>query len=312
MKRIYASPHFCAALCLCVALLFAVSLLLGAPGAFAQADGAAKPAQGVEKPSPPAPEPPPSLLAEPDAVSVTVGQGCRPKIALFPEGGEPQALFWQSDDPAVAAVDADGNIMGIGAGVCTVTVTCAGGVLCAEIGVEVTPHAEITYIDGILIANKTFALPADYNPGVDGEAAGALDEMIAAAKAEGIALWVVSGFRSYNTQAAIYANYTARDGAAAADRYSARPGHSEHQTGLAFDLNSLEQTFGATPEGQWLAANCHEYGFIIRYPEEKEDITGYMYEPWHVRYLGKKTAREVFESGLCLEEYLNITSVYGA
>ena len=175
---------------------------------------------------------------------------------------------------------------------------------------EVTPHADITYIDGILIANKTFSLPADYNPGIDDEAYGALNEMIAAAREEGISLWLVSGFRSYNTQAAIYNNYVARDGVAAADRYSARAGHSEHQTGLAFDLNSLYQSFGTTPEGQWLAACCWEYGFIIRYPEEKEEITGYMYEPWHVRYLGKETAQDVYESGLCLEEYLGITSVY--
>lgn len=301
MKRVYV-----------VSLFLCTLLLLCACIAFASAEDAAKPADGSAKPAPPvAAEPEPALLAEPDAVSVTVGQGCRPKIALLPEGGEPQALFWQSDNPAVAAVDADGNIMGIGAGVCTVTAALAAdSALCAEIRVEVTPHAEITYIDGILIANKTFALPADYNPGVDEEAGNALEGMIAAAREEGIALWVVSGFRSYNTQAAIYANYTARDGAAAADRYSARPGHSEHQTGLAFDLNSLEQTFGATPEGQWLAANCHKYGFIIRYPEEKEDITGYMYEPWHVRYLGEETAQKVYESGLCLEEYLNITSVY--
>ena len=97
---------------------------------------------------------------------------------------------------------------------------------------------------------------------------------------------------------------------AEADRYSARPGHSEHQTGLAFDLNSLDQSFGQTKEGKWIAANSWKYGFILRYPQDKEAQTGYMYEPWHVRYLGKDVAKKVYDSGLCLEEYLNITSVY--
>ena len=101
-----------------------------------------------------------------------------------------------------------------------------------------------------------------------------------------------------------------RDGQEAADRYSARPGHSEHQSGLAFDLNDLSESFGRTKEGIWLRENCWKYGFIIRYPEDKESITGYMYEPWHVRYIGNDSAKAVYESGLCLEEYLGITSQY--
>src|SRR5699024_5056985 len=100
------------------------------------------------------------------------------------------------------------------------------------------------------------------------------------------------------------------DGAEMADTYSARPGHSEHQTGLAFDLNEISDAFAGTPEAEWLAEHAHEYGFIIRYPADKEDITGYSYEPWHVRYLGKEIAEKVYESGLCLEEYLGIDSVY--
>jgi LAS superfamily LD-carboxypeptidase LdcB len=121
---------------------------------------------------------------------------------------------------------------------------------------------------------------------------------------------MISGFRSYSTQNTLYNKYVARDGKAEADRYSARPGHSEHQTGLAFDLNSLDQSFENTKEGKWLAENCWKYGFIIRYPKGKESVTGYMFEPWHVRYLGKEVAKKVYESGKCLEEYLGITSVY--
>ena len=168
----------------------------------------------------------------------------------------------------------------------------------------------MTYINGILVVNKTYALPADYNPGVNPEAQDALYAMFAAAKAEGLSLWVKSGVRTYADQKWRYNIYVQRDGKALADTYSARPGHSEHQTGLAFDLNSLYKSFGDTAEGIWLAANCHKYGFIIRYPAGKEHITGYMYEPWHVRYVGIEHATALFESGLCLEEYLDITSEY--
>ena len=83
-------------------------------------------------------------------------------------------------------------------------------------------------------------------------------------------------------------------------------GQSEHQTGLAFDINSTRWDFKDTIEGKWLAENCYDYGFIIRYPENKEDKTGYVYEPWHVRYVGNKVATDIKNSGLCLEEYVGI------
>lgn len=168
----------------------------------------------------------------------------------------------------------------------------------------------ISYVDGVMIVNKSYSLPASYNPGCSDEADEAYYKMKAAAKEDGVSLFVVSDFRSYETQESIYNRYVSEDGKAAADRYSARPGHSEHQTGLAYDLNSLSSSFGETTEGKWLANHCWEYGFIIRYPKGKESITGYMYEPWHVRYLGEKTAKAVYESGLTLEEYLGIDSVY--
>lgn len=177
-----------------------------------------------------------------------------------------------------------------------------------------TPSIEVknglTYVNGILIANKTYALPATYNPGVDPEAQAAFNEMQAAAAKDGLSLNICSGFRSYTLQQTLYNNYVQRDGKAAADRYSARPGHSEHQTGLAFDINKASSSFTNTPEAKWVAANCWKYGFILRYPEGKEDITGYMYESWHVRYLGKELAKSVYDSGLTLEEYLGITSKY--
>ena len=169
----------------------------------------------------------------------------------------------------------------------------------------------VTYVNGILIANKTYSLPEDFNPGgLHPDAKAAFDEMRTAAAAEGITLKIISGYRSYSQQTKTYGNYVARDGKEEADRYSARPGHSEHQTGLAMDINSLQQSFADTAAGKWLAEHCAEYGFIIRYTADKEPETGFMYEPWHIRYLGVEMAKAVTESGLCLEEYLGITSVY--
>lgn len=176
---------------------------------------------------------------------------------------------------------------------------------------EIEKKDGITYVNGILIANKTYGLPSDYNPGkILPEAQSAFEEMQAAAKKDGITLTIVSGFRSYSYQGTLYNNYVARDGKADADTYSARPGYSEHQTGLAMDLNNASRYFNGSKEAKWIAANCWKYGFIIRYPEGKQDITGYMYESWHVRYLGKELAKEVYDSGLTLEEFLCIDSKY--
>lgn len=168
----------------------------------------------------------------------------------------------------------------------------------------------VTYVNGIIIANKTYSLPADYAPGVNPDAKAAFDKMRSAAAAEGLNLYLSSSFRSYEYQNKIYNNYVSQDGKEKADTYSARPGHSEHQTGLAFDLNTIDDAFANTPEAVWVAQHAHEYGFIIRYPADKVEITGFKYEPWHIRYLGTETATKVYESGLCLEEYLDITSIY--
>lgn len=168
----------------------------------------------------------------------------------------------------------------------------------------------ITYFDGVMIANKTYTLPRSYNPGVQPEAMDAFYDMQAAAASEGISLWILSSYRSYDDQEVIYNRYVSQDGRDAADTYSSRPGHSDHQTGYTFDLNSLEQDFQYDPAGQWLDKNCYKYGFIIRYPKGKESSTGYMYEPWHVRYIGVDLATKVTQSGLSLEEYFGITSQY--
>ena len=170
-----------------------------------------------------------------------------------------------------------------------------------------------TYVNGILIVNKSYSIPKNFDPaGIAPEVQAAFDAMKAAALEDGIQLTIISGYRPYRQQDSTYHNYAARDGKEAADRYSARPGHSEHQTGLAMDLNSLSSGFGDTEAGKWIAAHCAEYGFILRYPQGKEEETGYMYEPWHIRYLNVELAEAITESGLSLEEYLGIQSVYAA
>jgi len=187
----------------------------------------------------------------------------------------------------------------------------------------------VTNPDSLLVlVNKERNLPADYVPddltvpavpfSFSGDnpkkymrqaAATALEELFAASEEAGLELYAVSGYRSYATQKAIFENKAASRGEAEANRTSARPGQSEHQTGLAMDVTcrqvnfGLETEFGTTPEGEWLAENAYKYGFIIRYEQGKEDITGYSYEPWHLRYLGKPTAADVFARGVTLEEY---------
>ncbi len=132
--------------------------------------------------------------------------------------------------------------------------------------------------------------------------------LFAAAVTAGYDFMLSSGYRSSTLQQTYYSNYVAQSGEQAANKFSAKPGQSEHQTGLAFDMNLadkqcyLDTCLGDLPAGKWLAAHAHAYGFIIRYPLGKEDITGYQYEPWHVRYVGAELAKALYESGLTLDE----------
>lgn len=168
----------------------------------------------------------------------------------------------------------------------------------------------VTYIDGVLIANKTYALPRDFGNGLTSETLDAFYKMSADAASEGLSLWITSGFRSYDIQSYTYDSFVYDRGTELADLCSARPGHSEHQSGLAIDVNTTSDAFAWTDEAAWLEKHCTEYGFIIRYPKDKHDITGYKYEPWHIRYLGIEKAKEIAESGLTIEEYYGITSYY--
>lgn len=135
-----------------------------------------------------------------------------------------------------------------------------------------------------------------------------LDRMLSDAKALGSDLMIGSGFRSYDLQNVYYSNYVRLYSQAEADKFSAKPGQSEHQTGLVVDLAYTDMDcylagcFADTPAGVWLTQNAHKYGFILRYPEGKESITGFQFEPWHFRYVGKDLARAIKESGLTLDE----------
>ena len=200
-----------------------------------------------------------------------------------------------------------------------------------EKGREIVPKGNILIknpeaID--VLVNKTYILPSSYVPKnlvapnvpmatpkannrLRKEAAEALEKLFKAALDNGYKLYARSGYRSYNSQKSVFEGNVKKYGSVErANRTSAKPGQSEHQTGLAIDITikslnyQLTTAFGKTPEGKWVAKNAHKYGFIIRYPEGKENITGYSYEPWHLRFLGVELATKVYNSGLTYEEYL--------
>ena len=188
------------------------------------------------------------------------------------------------------------------------------------------------YENVLALVNKSYYLPDSYIPNdlvranveysfgdeqvekalLRSEAASALEEMFQAAKEEGIELFAVSGYRSYERQQVVFAAEVAAVGQEAAEEAVAFPGSSEHQTGLAMDISSLSvglnltQDYEHTVEGQWLAENAHQFGFILRYPKGKEAITGYKFEPWHYRYVGKEYAVEIYEKNVTLEEFFEI------
>jgi len=186
-------------------------------------------------------------------------------------------------------------------------------------------------LNTLSLVNKVFGLPENYIPNdlvrpnvlfsfgeaklekslMREEAAAALEKMFAGARNDGIELAAVSGYRSYGRQDTIFNAEVEKVGKEKALEAVAMPGSSEHQTGLTMDISSktnnlsLDEQFGKTKEGVWLAHNAHEYGFILRYPKGKEGITGYMYEPWHYRYVGIKAATEIYKNKWTLEEYFD-------
>lgn len=185
-----------------------------------------------------------------------------------------------------------------------------------------------------VLVNKQFALPSSYEPTdlvypdipftfaekiekrkMRTAAAEAIEKLVAGAKKDGVSLAGVSAYRSYATQKSLFQRYVAKDGEEKAKTYSAVPGTSEHETGLAIDVSgsdgkcAAEDCFGGTKEANWLEKHAQEYGFIIRYPKGKEKITGYQYEPWHIRYVGVDTAKDMVAKKMTMEEYYNAVPV---
>ena len=181
----------------------------------------------------------------------------------------------------------------------------------------------------LVLVNKNHALPDGYEPPdlkipdvpfpfdedipkkyMRKEAADALEDLFQAAQKDGYKLYGQSGYRSYKRQVEVFKNNANQMGEKKANQISARPGESEHQTGLTIDITSenvqftIEENFGDTDEGKWVRDHAHEHGFIIRYLKGKEDITGYSYEPWHIRYVGKDVAKVIHDKDITLEEYL--------
>lgn len=197
-----------------------------------------------------------------------------------------------------------------------------------ENGSDSTQDKPVQNQEYLLLVNKTHPLDENYKPDdlspikyyasdrsadsryMRQEAADHFHQLVEAAKAEGHEIVMTTAYRSYGFQSILYNNYVQKHGEEAANKFSAKPGQSEHQTGLCTDVSSpsvnyqLTTDYGEAPEGKWLAEHAHEFGFIIRFPQGKEDITGYQYEPWHIRYVGQPAADEIYEKGITLEEYL--------
>lgn len=183
-------------------------------------------------------------------------------------------------------------------------ISCLGTVTAKIKAPEPVTQNGVTYVGGILVVNKRYPLPETYGDGISDDLRSAVVKM---RKDSGYSMKIVSGFRSYETQRQVFEYWCSVDGIEIAKTYSAVPGHSEHQAGLAADITSTNNDYAYTDEAHWLAENCYKYGLIIRYPKDKIDITGYIYEPWHVRYVGESNAKLIHDSGLCLEEFLGIS-----
>lgn len=200
---------------------------------------------------------------------------------------------------------------------------------CVEYGLPIpTQTHSFDNGDKLILVNKQYAITSDFYPtdmvAVDGslstnqglyfkrDAYDAYLKMLSDANEEGIDFLICSTYRSYDTQYSIYHYHIDNYGLDYTNTVSAYPGRSEHHTGWAVDITSpamgydLLESFIDYPEGQWINDHCHEYGFIIRYPKDKTHITGYSYEPWHLRYVGVDVATEIMSKGITLEEYLGV------
>lgn len=170
----------------------------------------------------------------------------------------------------------------------------------------------VTYVNGHVIVNKQLALPANYKPGESKAAKKQLNKLLKQANKSNLDLNKTSGYRNFENQEKVISEFVEKDGKQKTTKYAAKPGHSEHQTGLAFDvgtsqpLGDFHKDFEKTKEAKWLAKHAANYGFIIRYPKGQESETGYNYEPWHLRYVGPQLAKTIDRKNTNLERYYHL------
>ncbi|WP_436861143.1 M15 family metallopeptidase [Staphylococcus caeli] len=170
----------------------------------------------------------------------------------------------------------------------------------------------VTYVNGHVFVNRHFALPPSYKPGEDKVAKKQLKKLIKQSHKKHLDLMITSGYRSYQDQEKVVKSFVKKDGKKKTEQFAAKPGHSEHQTGLAFDVGTqkpmedFHEDFEHTKEAKWLAKHASDYGFIIRYPKGQESETGYNYEPWHLRYVGAQLAKTIDGKNTNLERYYHL------
>jgi D-alanyl-D-alanine carboxypeptidase len=263
-------------------------------------------------------------------VSLIVGEKKMPIVAMTPKNAMNKDEVWTSSDSKIASVDKVGNILGISKGSCVVTVTSVSNPgVSAKVSVTVKASAvdASTNADWRLkLVNKQNAIDDSYyvpigtirGIKVDSRIIDDTEKLLQAAKKDGVSIGLMSGYRSISYQKDLLdRNVTERmnqgmsykNALADALISVAPPGKSEHNLGLAIDFSSstsadLNESFQNTPQGKWLKKHAREYGFILRYPKNKQSITQYTYEPWHFRYVGVESAKKIEASGLCFEEWL--------
>ncbi|KIL42116.1 hypothetical protein SD70_02755 [Gordoniibacillus kamchatkensis] len=325
------------------ALLLSAALLAGCSKAAPSPSDAAAPPAGATKPSGSYI----ALAVEPGTLSLSPGakkqvtvSGVKKDQSKQPLAGD-KSLTLSSSAPDIVTAAADGTIAASAQAKTgqTAIVTVQYGSLKKDIPVTVKTSLDdtIATVGGVptvtnpdaldVVVNKQRSMPGTYIPKLiepnvpftfkeksekrmmRPEAAGALEQLFAAAKKDGIQLYGISAYRSYATQKSIFGGNVKSQGEQTASQFSAKPGQSEHQTGLAIDVGdgnpkcAVEQCFADSPAAKWLVAHAADFGFIIRYPKGKESITGYEYEPWHIRYVGVDVAKEIAKQGITLEEY---------
>ena len=237
--------------------------------------------------------------------ALAVISGC----SSLPEPPERQAI--EPPDPIVATVAADPSAAAPTSQPAAVTaydITSA-----SSITVVITkrrPLDPVSYVpDGLVPLS---GVPGGGSQKMRREAAAAMTRMYEAANDAGAPFSILTAYRSYNFQQGVYGADARRSGTAAADTRVARPGYSEHQTGLAADINDvpankLQQSFGQSAAGRWIRDHAHEYGFVVSYPDGSQDVTGYKYEPWHIRYVGTDVSRAMHEQGVpTLQEFMEV------